>query len=71
MGLFVLDLEKRPTRKSRIITAVANLNLYLEELETGQDYDHLLELSKNYIALAIKTPVAGEEGWQGENYQRP
>ena len=53
MGLFVLDLEKPQTRKSMITTAVANLNLYLEELESGNDYDHLLSFANDYLKQAI------------------
>ena len=52
MGLFVLDLERPQTRKSMVTAAVGNLNLYLEELETGSDYDHLLEFAYGYLQQA-------------------
>lgn len=72
MGLFVLDLEKRQSRKSLVTAAAGNLNLYLEELEasTGEDLEYLLEMSKNQIAVALKTPPAGEELWRNHNYQQ-
>lgn len=55
MGLFVLDLKKPQTKKSMVTAAIGNLNLYLEELESSNDYDneYLLTFARNYIALAI------------------
>lgn len=53
MGLFVLDLERPKTRKSLVTAAMANLKLYLEELETGQDFDHLLNFAEHYLAEAL------------------
>ena len=73
MGLFVLDLEKRQTRKSLVTAAISNLKLYLEELEaeaTGTDYKYLLEIAHNQLALAIKTPPAGKEKWRNHTYRK-
>jgi len=53
MGLFVLDLENPQTRKSMITAAIANLNLYLEELESGSHHDHLLSFANDYLTQAI------------------
>ena len=56
MGLFVLDLEKPPTRKSSVKAAIANLELYLQELDgcNNNHYEHLLIFAENYIEKARK-----------------
>ena len=55
MGLFVLDLERPPTRQTRVKAALANLELYLQEFNgiNENDYDHLLIIANNYLQQAI------------------
>ena len=55
MGLFVLDLEKPQTRKSRVKAAIGNLEIWLEEFDGGNnnDYDHLIQFAHGYITEAL------------------
>lgn len=56
MGLFILDLEEPHTKNSRVKAAVANLELYLQELNgvNENDYDHLLIIAQGYLDDALK-----------------
>ena len=62
MGLFVLDLEDPPTRKSRVNAAMANLELYMQELDgvNENDYEHLLIIAHGYLEEAIKDIELGK-----------
>ena len=49
MGLFVMDRAVPQTKETCVTTAIANLELYLEE---GGDLDYLLDLAENCIKKA-------------------
>ena len=57
MGLFVLDLARETNSKTRVETAIKNLELYLQE--DNPDYDYLIEIAQGQLYTAMK--MAQEE----------
>ena len=52
MGLFILAIED--TLEDDVGSAIANLQLFLEELENGSKFLHLLEFAESQILDAKK-----------------
>ena len=53
MGLFVVDLEKPKTTRSKVKAAIGNLELYLVESENNVGYEYLLDIASGYLEQAI------------------
>jgi len=50
MGIFILDLDEPQTVDSRLKAVVANIELYLAELDVGKRNDYLITgLAKSYL----------------------
>ncbi len=53
MGLFVLDLAKKKSTKTRVQTAIHNLELWKRE-GCRDDHEHLLIIAQTYIDDALE-----------------
>lgn len=54
MGLFVMDMAKNKTPRTSIETAIANLELYLQQNPDDPDYQYLILLAKTNIDNALE-----------------
>ena len=72
MGYFIIDTSEKPTVESSLQTAIANIELYKEQVVNGNmTYDYLITgFATNYLEKAIKllTQEKIEQNKEGKSY---